>query len=311
MPALQDAVKKLFGKDPHMGVNPDEVVAVGAAIQGGILGGEVRDVLLLDVIPLSLGIETLGGVATKLIEKNTTVPTQRSQTFSTAADNQTSVEIHITQGERAMSADNKSLGRFILDGIPPAPRGMPQVEVTFDVDANGILNVTAKDKASGKANSIKITASSGLSKEEVEKMKQEAAVHEAEDKAKHEAVEAKNIAEQLIYTAEKSLKDAGDKVPADVKKSIEEKVTALKTAKDAGTPDVSAIKSVTEALSTEIQKIGQYMNQNPAGGANGAGAGAGAANGAGAEGSAGANPGDNNGPEGGDNVKDAEFKEKQ
>ena len=300
MPALQEAVKKLFGKDPHMGVNPDEVVAVGAAIQGGILGGEVRDVLLLDVIPLSLGIETLGGVATKLIEKNTTVPTQRSQVFSTAADNQTSVEIHITQGERAMSADNKSLGRFILDGIPPAPRGMPQVEVTFDVDANGILNVTAKDKATGKANSIKITASSGLSKEEVEKMKKEAAVHEAEDKAKHELVEAKNIAEQLIYTAEKSLKDAGDKVPADVKKSIEEKITALKTAKDAGTPDIASIKSATEALSTEIQKIGSSYAQ---------GASASQGNNQSGDSGAGAQGGESKGPEG--EVKDAEFKEKK
>ncbi len=287
MPALQNAVKTFFGKDPHMGVNPDEVVAVGAAIQGGILGGEVKDVLLLDVIPLSLGIETMGGVATKLIEKNTTVPTQKSQVFSTAADNQTSVEIHITQGERAMSADNKSLGRFILDGIPPAPRGMPQVEVSFDVDANGILNVTAKDKATGKANSIKITASSGLSKEEVEKMKQEAAAHEAEDKAKHEAVEAKNIAEQLIYTSEKALKDAGEKVPADVRKGIEDKIADLKTAKN-GT-DLALIKKATEALSTEIQKIGQYMNQ-PQGGQPGPDAG--------------------KGP-GGDNVKDAEFKEKK
>jgi len=307
MPALQEAVKKLFGKDPHMGVNPDEVVAVGAAIQGGILGGEVRDVLLLDVIPLSLGIETLGGVATKLIEKNTTVPTQRSQVFSTAADNQTSVEIHITQGERAMSADNKSLGRFILDGIPPAPRGMPQVEVTFDVDANGILNVTAKDKATGKANSIKITASSGLSKDEVEKMKQEAAAHEAEDKAKHETVEARNIAEQLVYTAEKAVKDAGDdspnrpggKIPADVKKSIEDKVVALRAAKDAATPDLAAIKSATEALSTEIQKIGQFMNQQQASGGAQAG---------GTAGSSGPNGG-SSGPDG--NVKDAEFKEKK
>ncbi|MEK7641537.1 MAG: molecular chaperone DnaK [Patescibacteria group bacterium] len=293
MPALQDAVKKFFGKDLHMGVNPDEVVAVGAAIQGGILGGDVKDVLLLDVIPLSLGIETMGGVATKLIEKNTTVPTQKSQIFSTAADNQPSVEIHITQGERPMSADNKSLGRFILDGIAPAPRGTPQVEVTFDVDANGILNVTAKDKATGKANSIKITASSGLSKEEVEKMKQEAAAHEAEDKAKKDIVEAKNIAEQLVYTSEKALKEAGDKVPADLKKSIEEKVAALKTAKDAGTPDFTAIKSATETLSAEIQKIGQYMNQTPPAGA------------------AGANPTDGKAPEGGDNVKDAEFKEKK
>lgn len=303
MPALLEAVKKFFGKELHMGVNPDEVVAVGAAIQGGILGGDVKDVLLLDVIPLSLGIETMGGVATKLIEKNTTVPTQKSQIFSTAADNQPSVEIHITQGERPMSADNKSLGRFILDGIAPAPRGTPQVEVTFDVDANGILNVTAKDKATGKANSIKITASSGLSKEEVEKMKQEAAAHEAEDKAKKDIVEAKNIAEQLIYMSEKSLKEAGDKVPADLKKSIEEKVAALKTAKDAGTPDLAAIKSATEALSNEIQKVGQYMNKDA---------------------QAGKNPledamndmkknnpgGEQNGPEG-DNVKDAEFKEKK
>ena len=293
MPALQDAVKKFFGKDLHMGVNPDEVVAVGAAIQGGILGGDVKDVLLLDVIPLSLGIETMGGVATKLIEKNTTVPTQKSQTFSTAADNQTSVEIHITQGERPMAGDNKSLGRFILDGIPPAPRGMPQVEVSFDVDANGILSVTAKDKATGKANSIKITASSGLSKDEVEKMKQEAAAHEAEDKKKHEAVEAKNISEQLIYTSEKSLKDAGDKVPAELRKAIEDKIADLKTAKDNANPDIEAIKKASEALSTEIQKIGQYM----------------AASAGATAGQGGANPTDGKAPEG--DVKDAEFKEKK
>ena len=303
MPAMQEAVKKLFGRDPHMGVNPDEVVAVGAAIQGGILGGEVKDVLLLDVIPLSLGIETLGGVATKLIEKNTTVPTQRTQVFSTAADNQTSVEIHITQGERAMAADNKSLGRFILDGIPPARRGMPQVEVSFDVDANGILNVTAKDKATGKANSIKITASSGLSKEEVEKMKQDAAAHEAEDKTKKEGVEAKNIAEQLIFTSEGALKDAGDKCPADLRKAIEDKVSDLKRAKDAAPVDMTALKTASEALSTEIQKIGQYMSQQAPGGAEGANSGA--------QGSAGAN--DGKGPEAGagDNVKDAEFNEKK
>lgn len=291
MPAIQEAVKKFFGKEPHLGVNPDEVVAVGAAIQGGILGGDVRDVLLLDVIPLALGIETLGGVATKLIEKNTTVPTARTQVFSTAADNQTSVEIHITQGERAMAADNKSLGRFILDGIPPSPRGMPQVEVIFDVDANGILNVTAKDKATGKANSIKITASSGLSKEEVEKMKKEAAAHEADDKTKREGVETKNLAEQLIYTAEKSLKDAGDKVPADLKKNIEEKIAALKTAKDGN--DISAIKSATEALSSEIQKIGQYIQQNQQ-----------QTNASQQE-----NKGDDKGGDG--NVKDAEYKEKK
>jgi molecular chaperone DnaK len=269
---------------------------VGAAIQGGILGGDVKDVLLLDVIPLSLGIETMGGVATKLIEKNTTVPTQKSQIFSTASDNQTSVEIHITQGERAMSADNKSLGRFILDGIAPAPRGTPQIEVSFDVDANGILNVTAKDKNTGKANSIKITASSGLSKEEVEKMKQDAAKHEAEDKAKHEAVEAKNIAEQLVYTAEKALKDAGDKVPAELRKSIEDKIADLKTAKDNANPDKEAIKKATMALSDEIQKIGQYMKNDQAAGANPTG------------GAAGGSP-DGKGPEG--DVKDAEFKEKK
>ncbi|MDE2010928.1 MAG: molecular chaperone DnaK, partial [Patescibacteria group bacterium] len=297
MPALQNAVKQFFGKDPHMGVNPDEVVAVGAAIQGGILGGDVKDVLLLDVIPLSLGIETLGGVATKLIEKNTTVPTQRSQVFSTAADNQSSVEIHIVQGERALAADNKSLGRFILDGIPPAPRGMPQVEVSFDIDANGILNVTAKDKATGKANSIKITASSGLSKEEVEKMKQEAAAHEAEDKQKREAIEAKNIAEQLVYSSEKALKDAGDKVPAELRKSIEDKISDLKRAKDAAAPDLNAIKSATEALSAEIQKVGQYLNQNDKG----------------QNPNVNSNPnGQNGGDQGGEgNVKDAEYKEKK
>ncbi|MEK7121647.1 MAG: Hsp70 family protein, partial [Patescibacteria group bacterium] len=282
MPAIQESVKKFFGKEPHIGVNPDEVVAVGAAIQGGILAGDVKDVLLLDVIPLALGIETLGGVATKLIEKNTTVPTARTQVFSTAADNQTSVEIHITQGERAMAADNKSLGRFILDGIPPSLRGMPQVEVTFDVDANGILNVTAKDKATGKANSIKITASSGLSKEEVEKMKKEAAAHEADDKVKKEGVEAKNIAEQLVYTSEKALKDAGDKVPAELRKAIEDKISDLKRAKDGS--DLAAIKTASEALSVEIQKIGQYMQQNQ-------------------------QPKKDNSGEG--NVKDAEFKEKK
>ncbi|HEY4494514.1 MAG TPA: molecular chaperone DnaK [Candidatus Paceibacterota bacterium] len=263
MPAMQKAVKDFFGREPHMGVNPDEVVAVGAAIQGGILRGDVKDVLLLDVIPLSLGIETMGGVATKLIEKNTTIPTQRSQVFSTAADNQTSVEIHITQGERAMANDNKSLGRFILDGIPPAPRGTPQVEVSFDIDANGILSVTAKDKNTGKANSIKITASSGLSKEEVEKMKKDAEANATEDVKKKEMIEAKNIAEQLVYTSEKALKDAGEKVPADLRKSIEDKIADVKSKKDGNDP--IGLKTSTEALSTEIQKIGQYMSQQQQG----------------------------------------------
>jgi molecular chaperone DnaK len=284
MPAMQKAVRDFFGKEPHMGVNPDEVVAIGAAIQGGILAGDVKDVLLLDVIPLSLGIETMGGIATKLIEKNTTIPTSRSQVFSTAADNQTSVEIHITQGERQMASDNKSLGRFILDGIPPAPRGMPQVEVTFDIDANGILNVSAKDKATGKSNSIKITASSGLSKEEVDRMQKEAELHKAEDQKKRDEVEAKNLAEQLIYTSEKALKDNKEKIPADVAKGIEEKIEALKTARNGS--DLTVIKSATEALSSEIQKIGQHMNSSSA--------------------DASKDKQQNN-----DNVRDAEFKEEK
>ncbi len=259
MPAMQAAVEAYFGKKPHMGVNPDEVVALGAAVQGGVLRGEVRDVLLLDVIPLSLGIETLGGVATKLIEKNTTIPSQKSQVFSTAADNQTSVEIHITQGERPMATDNKSLGKFILDGIPPAPRGMPQVEVTFDVDANGILSVTAKDKASGKTQSIRIEASSGLSKEEIEKMQKDAELHAEEDAKKKDVADVKNTAEMTVFTAEKSLKDAGEKVPAEVKTSVEAKIAELKTAKD-GT-DIEAIKKATEALSNEMMKIGEAMQK--------------------------------------------------
>jgi len=258
MPAIIEAVKAYFGKEPNKSINPDEVVALGAAIQAGIIQGDVKDILLLDVIPLSLGIETMGGVATKLIERNTTIPTSKSQVFSTAADNQTSVEINIVQGDRAMASDNKSLGRFILDGIPPAPRGIPQVEVSFDVDANGILNVKAKDKATGKEQAIRIEASSGLSKDDIEKMKKDAELNEEEDKKKKEMVEAKNLAEQLHYTAEKALKDGGDKIPADIKTLVEGKVTALKTAKE-GT-DLDAIKKATEELSTELQKIGQYMN---------------------------------------------------
>ena len=260
MPAMQKAVKEFFGKEPHLGVNPDEVVAVGAAIQGGVFTGESKDILLLDVIPLSLSIETMGGVATKLIEKNTTIPTTKSQIFSTAADNQTSVEVHITQGERAMSTDNKSLGRFMLDGIPPAPRGMPQVEVSLDVDANGILNVKAKDKTSGKEQSITIKGSTGLSKEDIDKMRKDAETHESDDQKKKEVVEAKNISEQLIYTAEKSLKDAGDKVPAEIKSAVQEKIDALKKEKDAGNLD--GIKKGTEELSTELQKIGEHMAKN-------------------------------------------------
>lgn len=261
MPAIQDAVKKLFGKEPHKGINPDEVVAVGAAIEGGILQGDVKDILLLDVTPLTLSIETMGSVATPMIPKNTTVPTAKTQVFSTAADNQTSVEIHILQGERPMASDNKTLARFILDGIPPSPRGIPQIEVTFDIDANGILNVTAKDKASGKSQSVKIEASTALSKEEIEKLKNEAAAHASEDAAKKELIEAKNQAESLVYLAEKSLKDAGDKITAEIKAPIEEKIEALKKAKE--TDNLEDIKSKTSDLSNEIQKIGQmFYNQN-------------------------------------------------
>jgi molecular chaperone DnaK len=259
MPAIELAVKNYFGKEPNKSINPDEVVALGAAVQGGIISGDVKDILLLDVIPLSLGIETMGGVATKLIEKNTTIPASKSQVFSTAADNQTSVEIHIVQGERPMASDNKSLGRFILDGIPPAPRGMPQVEVSFDIDANGILNVKAKDKSSNKEQSIRIEASSGLTPAEIEKMQKDAEMHGDEDRKKKEIVETKNLAEQLIYTSEKSLKDAGDKVPAELKTAIQEKIDQLK--KDKESSDIEVIKKSTETLSTELQKIGSYMNQ--------------------------------------------------
>lgn len=264
MPAIQEAVKKLFGKDPHQGINPDEVVALGAAVQAGILQGDVKDILLLDVTPLTLAIETMGGVATPMIAKNTTVPTSKSQIFSTAADNQTSVEIHVSQGERALASDNKTLARFILDGVAPAPRGIPQVEVSFDIDANGILSVKASDKATGKSQSVKIEASTNLSKDEIEKLKQDAAKFAAEDMRKKELIEARNQAESLVYLSEKSLKDAGDKVPAEVKTAVTEKVEALKKVKDAD--DLEAIKSAAEALSAEIQKIGQSVYNQKDGG---------------------------------------------
>lgn len=285
MPAIQNAVKELFGKEPNRTINPDEVVALGAAIQAGIMQGDVKDVLLLDVTPLSLGIETLGGVFTKVIEKNTTIPTAKSQIFSTAADNQTQVEIHVLQGERDMAHANKTLAKFVLDGIPPAPRGMPQVEVTFDIDANGILSVKAKDKATAKEQSVRIESSSSLSKDEIERMKQDAQMHAAEDQKKKEEIEAKNAADTLIYTAEKSLRDAGDKVPADVKTEIEAKVNELKSVKESG--DRGTIEKSMEALSLSLQKIGEALYK-------------------------GAGEPKTDGPSSGDagNVHDAEFEEK-
>ncbi len=257
MPMIIEAVKALFGKEPNRSINPDEVVALGAAIQAGILQGDVKDLLLLDVIPLSLGIETMGGVATKLVERNTTIPTSKSQIFSTAADNQTSVEIHITQGERPLATDNKSLGRFILDGIPPAPRGMPQVEVTFDVNANGVLNVTAKDKTSGKVQSIHIEASSGLSDEEIKRMQEDAQVHAEEDKKKMELVGVKNIADAMIHTAEKAIKDAEGKISDEIKKEVNDAIEEVKKARTGEDRDV--IKKASETLSEKMMKIGEAM----------------------------------------------------
>jgi molecular chaperone DnaK len=266
MPAIQDRVRAFFGKDPHKGVNPDEVVAIGAAIQAGVLGGEVKDILLLDVTPLSLSIETLGGVATPQIERNTTIPTRKSQVFSTASDSQTQVEIHVLQGERPMAVDNKSLGRFILDGIPPAPRGVPQIEVTFDIDANGILKVTAADKATGRSQHITITASSGLSDSEVEKMRKDAEAHAEEDKKRRELIEARNHADNTVYAAEKALREFGDKVPAEVKTEIEAKVTEVKRVAEG--EDVAAMKASTEALGQAIQGIGAsvYEQEQTVGG---------------------------------------------
>jgi len=266
MPAIQEAVKKLFGKEPHKGINPDEVVAIGAAIQGEIIAakdegrkteGEIKDILLLDVTPLTLSIETLGGVATPMIPKNTTIPTSKTQIFSTAADNQTSVEIHVGQGERPMMADNKTLARFVLDGIPPAPRGVPQIEVTFDIDANGILTVSAKDKATGKSQSVRIEASTALTKEEIERLKKEAAEYAAQDALKKEMAEIRNEAEATIYSAEKSLKDLGDKIPEEVKNEINDKINKLREIKDGNNKE--DIKKAIEKLKETLLKIGQTM----------------------------------------------------
>ncbi len=285
MPAIQEAVKKLLGKEPNRSINPDEVVAVGAAVQAGILQGDVKDVLLLDVTPLSLGIETLGSVMTRIIEKNTTIPTAKSQIFSTAADSQPQVEIHVLQGEREMAQGNKTLARFILDGIPPSPRGVPQIEVTFDIDANGVLSVKAKDKATSREQSVRIEASTSLSKDEIERMKKDAEINAEEDRKKKEEAEVKNTADALIYTVEKALRDAGEKVPKDTKKEIEENLEALKKIKEGN--DTEAIKKASQELSVSVQKIGELLYKHKEAGSREQEAGS------------------------GDSVKEAEYEEKK
>jgi molecular chaperone DnaK len=292
MPAVQEAVKRLFNKDPHKGVNPDEVVAIGAAIQAGVLGGEVKDILLLDVTPLTLSVETLGGVATPLIERNTTIPTRKSQIFSTASDHQNQVEIHVLQGERPMAMDNKSLGKFILDGIPPAPRGIPQIEVTFDIDANGILKVTALDKATNRSQHITITASSGLNDAEIERMRKDAEAHAEEDRRRKELIEARNHADNLAYSADKVLHDLGDKVPAELKKQVEDQVARVREVMNSN--DLDTIRQATESLNQLLQQVGTaaYQQSGPATGAP----------------ESGPSQGPGPGPEGGEDVVEGEYR---
>jgi molecular chaperone DnaK len=307
MPAVQEAVRRLFGKEPHKGVNPDEVVAIGAAIQAGVLGGEVKDILLLDVTPLTLSVETLGGVATPMIERNTTIPTRKSQVYSTASDGQTQVEIHVLQGERPMAQDNKSLGRFNLDGIPPSPRGVPQIEVTFDIDANGILKVTAADKASGRSQHITITASSGLNESEIDKMRRDAEANADADKRRKELIEVRNQADNTIYTAEKLLRDFADKVPADVKTKVQDGANKLRQTMNS--EDAEQIKRETEELGKELQNIGASMYGQPGGPQAGGPDGPGGPGGPGEPGGPG-----NGGPQGGqqgssgEDVVDGEFR---